>query len=230
MAAVFLIGWTPGTAGKVVELLGCDGSFAKPWTFLTYPFAAVAGGRGILFLVFELVWFYWIGTSTEKSDGVKNYLLAFFGYTLLSALSTAFVGSLLGFPNLLAGVWLPLSALTCLWCARNQTASIRLLGVIPVSGKILAVITAVGNLLMYGSGAPVLGVLAVLPCVVGWLHGSGVIFGKKQSMVVSGRGQKAQDPKEFDKFLGQVRSKEKERAEREKLRKLLEGGSSDSED
>lgn len=228
MAAVFLVGWTPGTAAKVISLLGFTGDFAKPWTLLTYPFATVAIGQGILFLVFELIWFYIVGSSTEKTDGVKNYLLIFFGYTLLGSFVVGVGGGLLGADARLTDIWLPLSGITCLWCARNQSAQVRFLGVIPVSGKVLAVITAASNLLIFGSGAPLLGVLALAPCVAGWLHGTSATM-KSRKQVVSGRGQKAQNPEEFDKFLGQVRSKEKERQEKERLRRLLEGGSSEEE-
>ena len=230
MFLTFVLAWIPSMSHGVVTWMGCDGSLAKPWTFLTYPFAWNGEGSGIIFLAFEWFWFYWIGTSLESSDGWNGLLLAFFGYTLLAGLLTALCGHLLGWHGILLGAWLPVSALTCVWAGRNPKMEIRLMMFIPVSGKILAILTAAANLFIYGTGFPLVGALAALPCVVGWLHGSGVLLGRRKTTVVSGRGNRAQSPQEFERFISQVRLKEKEREERDRLRRILEDGPSDSPD
>jgi len=227
MFVTFVVAWVPSMSTGVVEWLGCNGTFVKPWTFLTYPFATTGSGAGIIFDALQWFWLFWIGSSIEKSDGWKGLLLSFFGYTLLAGLLTAACGRLTGPPVLLVGPWLPISALTCVWAGRNPAAIIRLMMVIPVNGKILAVVTAATDLFIYGAGAPFIGVLAALACVVGWFHGTGAILARREKPVVSGRGQRAQNPKEFDQFMTQVRAREKEREERERLRRLLEGGPSD---
>jgi hypothetical protein len=227
MFVMFVVAWIPTMTRSVVEWLACDGTLNKPWTYLTYPFAWNGDGTGFVWLALGWLWLYWIGTSIEASDGWKGLLLTFFGYTLLAGFLTAFCGHLAGWPGTLFGAWLPISAMTCIWAGRNPAAIVRLMMCIPVSGKVLAVITAAIDLFLYGTGYPVVGLLAALSCLVGWLHGTGAIFRKRKPTIVSGRGHRAQSQAEFESFITQVRSKEKEREERERLRKLLEGGPSE---
>jgi hypothetical protein len=101
------------------------------------------------------------------------------------------------------------------------------MGVVPLQAKWLALITALIDMFTFGAGQPIVGVMAVVPCAVGFFHGSGSVFRPKSKMVVSGRGQRAQDPKEFEGYIDKVRSREKERIEREKLRKLFESSVGD---
>jgi hypothetical protein len=180
-------------------------------------------------MAFAWLWLYWVGSSIERTDGPLGLVKAFFGFTVLASVLVAPASLAMGRPVLLAGGWLPVSALTCVWCARNPTATIRLMAVIPVSGKVLAVITAVTTLIVYGSGAPVAGLLATVPCAVGWAVGGGRIGRRRTGTIVSGRGNRAQSPQEFDRFISQVRKREQEREERERLRKLFEDGPSEDQ-
>lgn len=223
MVLVFLVAWFPGME-RLAVTLSCNGSLDRLWSFLTYPFAPGVVG-GLVFLVLEWAWLYWIGSSLEKSEGTRAFGVQFLGSTLAGSLLTALGSFLAANPVSIAGPWLPVAALTCLWCARNPSVTVRLMMVIPASTKVLAVVTAVVTVLFYGNGAPLVGVFAALPCALAWLYGSRKLVPAKRQ-VVTGRGP-SRSPAEFDKFMESVRSKEKERREQERLRKLLEGGGED---
>lgn len=223
MAAAFLVAWGSGSTAGIVQALACDGSLQRWYTYLTYPLAPGTAGGGILFLVLEWLWLYWIGTSLETSEGVKRFALVFVGCVLAGSVFLALGAFLLKLQIGLSGPLVPISALTCVWCARNQQARILLMMIVPVSGRILAVVTTVLTVVMYGSGSPLLGLFAALPCALGWFYGLGALIPRRKP-VVTGRGP-AQSSAEFDKFVQKVRVKEKERDERERLRKLLESSS-----
>lgn len=225
MIVGFLVAWGSGFDPRVLSHMVCDGSLSRFHTFLIYPVAPSTMGAGVLFLILQWLWLYWIGTSLERQEGTGRVAVLYGVAILAGSLSIVLGGLLLNRQIGVGGPLLPVSALTCVWGARNQNAKILLMMVVPVSGKILAIVTAVLAVLSYGSGAPLLGLFALIPCALGWFYGIGV-FKRKGRTVVTGRGP-AQSTAEFDRFVSKVRAKEKERKEQERLRKLLEGPSTD---
>lgn len=219
----FLFAWLPGNNVKLLTWLSCSGRLDQPWTFLTYPFAIDGNGFGILTLILTWLWMYWICSAIEATDRALNLLLYFFLYTMLGAIFVSLVGRIMNVPNVITGTMLPISALTCLWCSRNQSAEIRLMMMIPVNGRVMAIISGVLVLLMYGTINPILGLFAVVPCAIGWLQGSRRAFATTKKQVNLGRGMKSSNPQEFEEYMLKVRKKEKEREEKERLRQLLEG-------
>lgn len=219
----FLIAWLPGISATILTALGCNGRVDRPWTFLTYPFAIDGNGFGVLTLILTWLWFYWICSSLEATDKALNLVLYFFTYTLLGALFVPFMGRLLNMPTVVTGIMLPVSALTCLWCSRNQQAEVRLMMMIPVSGRIMAIVSTVLVAIMYGTNYPLLGLLAAVPCAIGWFQGSWQPINSTKKKVNLGRGIKSSNPQAFEEYMSKVREKEKEREEKERLRKLFEG-------
>lgn len=222
----FVFAFLPGGRVFAAEWLACDGSLAKPWNLVTYPFFDFQIGIGLIFLIFSWVWLYMIGNDVERKLGKVPYLLTFFAYTAFAGLLVSQTANAVGSLMVINSCWLPVSALTCYWAGSDRSRVVMMWGVVPLQSKLLAIVTALILLFTYGAGNPMIGVVATVPCLVGWLHGSGV-FKPRQKMVVSGRGQRAQDPKEFEGYIDKVRSREKERAEREKLRKLFESSVGD---
>ena len=90
--------------------------------------------------------------------------------------------------------------------------------------------TAVFDFFTFGHGMPLVGVMAVVSCGAAFVHGSGFRFSTKKKPVVSGRGNRAQSQKEFEGFIDKVRTREKERDERERLRRLFESSVEDGDD
>ena len=110
-----------------------------------------------------------------------------------------------------------------LWCARNQTTTIMLYGIIPLTGKWLAIIDVIIVILIYGNGYPLLGVFAAAPLVLAYLYAlerlPGLGYQVTRQEVQATRAQARYN----ESYYEEVRKREQEREERERLRKLFEG-------
>lgn len=227
LAAAFLAAWLMAN-GQTMESLAFLAAPLRLWTFLTYPLAFPPGGGGFLYLVLECFWLFMIGTQLERWLRPAGLLVSFFGYAALSAALAWLVHLTSGADFVLSGPLLPVASLTCVWAGRNPDSPILLFGIIPLAAKWIALLLALGALFAYGIGAPAVGVAVALPCLLAWFQGRRrVSLFERQKTVVTGRGQRAKSETEFDAFMKKVKDKEKERDEREKLRKLLESGTED---
>jgi hypothetical protein len=229
---IFVISWL--TMGKTGLLLSYYSDFRQPWGILTYPFASYGAGTAFIWLLLLFYWFYWVATDSERALGTAKFL-AFFAIAALSAIFFLTIGGLLHRtvviepgPNL-AGLELATAALTVAWGIRNQTACVRLFACIPVSGLILAWLTVGITLFGYGSiyQSPLMGVFACLHLGLAYLFASNRIAaapyaGPSQASKVL----KAQEKRSKD-YYEEVRRREQDRAERERLRKLFEGSLKD---
>lgn len=206
----------------------------SPWTLFTYPFADMDPSNFIGAL-FTCLWLYWIGGTLERDLGPGKYLAFFFGSTLLGSLAILLAAVLLGGAPLFAfGALFPLSALTVAWGTRYPTSSIMLWFVIPITGKWVAWLTA--GIVLFGAGAasgaginPMVGIFACIPLVAAWAFAAGRLpfftYGKEAP------ARKAWKPSEKDdRFFDEVRKREKDREERERLRKLFESSLIDDPD
>jgi len=129
----------------------------------------------------------------------------------------------------LVGLSLPLSVLTVVWCARNKNSVIYLMGVIPIAGKWLAVLDVVMVVFGLGAGAPLMGLFAALPLGIGWLYADERIPFLRYGLAPTPTIQKKKEREEFHKYIDDVREKQKEREERDRLRKLLESSLHDDD-
>ena len=202
----------------------------EPWRLLTYAWAhsPLGDGLGILFFAFLCFWVYSIAPSIEDGMGSVRFAILWFVATLLGGLAFALGTVATGVGVHEMGPWLPISALTVIWAARNQSAQLRLYGLIPMSGRLLAVITVVMDIFMLGSQSPVIGVVATLPLGLWWLFGnnqipfasfSGESISKRLTDRPVMRGTQVYDQKYYD----DVKDREIEREEKERLRRLFEG-------
>jgi len=224
-AVVFFVNW--GAKGVMVPWLDCLGDVAKPWTFLTYAVAPLGSPNEFFWLFLGLWFLYGIGGQIESSGGWKGLLGTYFGYALASAVLGTLVAKGSAVPLALAGPWVSLAALVCVWAGRTPTQEVRLMGIVPVQARWFAALSAIGLAVTYGAQAPFVGVAVAAPCLLAWLHGTGAVFAPRRRTVTSGRGQRAQSGEEFEAFMTKVKAKEREREERERLRRLLEGSVSD---
>ena len=199
-----------------------SGWLAQPWSLLTYPFAFMqwSSAFGILFFLFLVLWFFMAGGNVEREVGTGRFVTFFVASTVLGGLAL-WAGSGIR-PVVEGGPTLPVSAVTVVWCLRNMGSVIRLYGVIPVSGKILAILTAVIIFFVYGFGAPVLGLLALIPLAFGWAFATNRMpFFRYSYPVAAPQKSKAQIERER-KYFDDVRKREAERLEKERLRDLFE--------
>lgn len=228
LAASALYWWLTRMQGLDPYLLG-SGFLERPWTVVTYPWAYMPFGNflGITCYLFLLFWLFTTAPQLERDMGTGRFAAFWFASTVVAGLLVAFGMRGLGIdPRFdFGGPWLPASAVTVLWCARNQTATIMLYGMVPISGFWLAVFTAVADVLYFGTIHPVVGLLAGLHLIPAWFFGLGRMpIGftgkpkrKKEDAVVKG------GTRYDDAYYENVKKREIEREEQERLRKLFEG-------
>ena len=220
------------TAAKGIEnfMLGAD-SHQRPWSFFTYAFAEMpfASGLSLMFFVFMLLWLYSFGGTVEREMGSARYAAFFAIATVVMGLVLWGGLNLVTVNRLVGAAFLPILMVTQVWCARNMTSTIMIYGLIPVSGKWLAVLNVIIVILLYGLGAPLLGVIAAVPLVLAFFFGAeripGLNYRGVPKQVQATRAQARYD----DKYYDDVRKREKEREERERLRKLFEGSLKDDD-
>ncbi len=211
------------------------------WTYLTYPWAymPLADGLQLLCFVCLLYWMIQVGGSVERDIGSARFAGFWVAATLVPGIVMMLGAGLchlaigpFGHLPPLSAPWLPESALTLVWCVRNRTTNVMLFGFLPISGFWLGWGTVAATCLIFGAGAPVLGVLACVHLGVAALYaldripnlpysaGATALWGRKvrvNEKEATTRGQVRYD----DTYFEDVRRREKERAEQERLKKLF---------
>jgi len=217
----FLLGFLQIPA--VAELaFSANRATSAPWTLLTYPFAQSLGGSGFLFVVLGLLWLWQFGSWVEQHLGTSRFVLTWLGFTLAGS-ALVYVGGMAGLGRgVLAGTILPASCLTMIWCARNSGAQVMFFGLVPLKTQILALITAGFVLFGLGTPYPALGFLLLIPLAVAYF----VIGQGKSPVRRTDPTQKRQHEKQM-KFVDKAMDRQKEREERERLRKLFESSLDD---
>jgi hypothetical protein len=224
----FLFAWLFVPRGGTLALaLGPD-LLSRPWSLLTFPFADTGDGRGLIWFLFLLYWFWWVGSSMEFDNGSKKLVGFWLAMTVLFAASLWIGMMLLNARVDVFGAGLPVAALTVAWGTRNQNQFIRLMFLIPIQGKWLAILATVLVFFGYGTGAPLMGVFAIAPLALAHLYAANrlpIPYGRSYSPSRPTKVQQQRDQKYFD----DVKRREQERAERERLRKLFEGSMKDDD-
>ncbi|AIE85638.1 hypothetical protein OP10G_2270 [Fimbriimonas ginsengisoli Gsoil 348] len=233
IVVALVLGFAQGRGLESIALYG--DWWNRPWTLVTYPWAFMPfqTGMGILGMVFLVMWVMWVGASLEREMGSGRFALFLLAMTVIPGLVLG-LASLASKENVLvAQPWLPIEGITVAWCTRNPSAVIHIFGVLPVSGKWLGWLTVVGTFLTLGSTNPMFGVLACVHLALAWAYVSGKlpiryrgegVFQVKKKPSHATRAQAQYDESYYD----EVRKREKERSERERLRQLL-GESQDDE-
>lgn len=227
IGACFLVNWATVGSQPLLQALAFSTSTAlsKPWTFLTYAFALP--GQAIMSAVFGTLWLWMVGTFVERDIGIANYLGAFFGFGVLGAGLVMLASQPTG-PYLLIGSTIPVGVVTMLWGARNPNQTIRFFGIIPMSAKVLCIFTAVFSFLGMGLGTPLMGVAALIPMALAWAWASQMLPVRYPvaSTVSAGAKRSAAEAKrereKFSSYIDDVRAREAERAEKDRLRELFE--------
>ena len=136
----------------------------RPWTAFTYP---LIGTGGVFWLLIGGYVFWLFGGSLERSWGWRDYIL----FLLLASGSTAaavwLASVLIGRSALLAGVGMPLAAITVAWAAINPFERVALYFVLPVEARWVGVLAAV--VVVFSLPRP-LGLFALAGCGVAWWY------------------------------------------------------------
>lgn len=223
LAAAHLLAWL-GLARVMASALALFTGqvLFRPWSLATYPLATTSSANGAIFVAFMLLWLYWLGESLERDLGSRGYLLLFVLATIAMGLGFALFGS-----GALFGPGLPIAVLTCAWAGKNRNAPVRLYMLIPVPAWVIAAIAVVTVALGYGAQNPILGAVYFAILVGAWLWGGRGLVAPR--IAKSDAAYRRRENAEFIQFSEEVRRREKERAERERLRKLFEESTKDEE-
>lgn len=188
---------------------------SAPLSWITYPFVA----NGVTGVIFGGLWVWFTLGSLEPVRGwqwtasltaAAIVIFPVLGFGLIAAAQRVVIG----------GAVLPIAALTMTWCALNAEAEVRLFGIIPLKGKWLALIEVALVLFGFGAGGVVAGVAFALALGPFWLIGQGKI--PLPGSVRRNTRTETKQEREFDRFRDEIYRREKEREEKERLRKLFE--------
>lgn len=224
---------------KMPEIFALGGdSLSRPWSFLTYPWAysPLTNSLSMVCFFFMLMWLFSVGPGLEREMGSGRFAAFWAAFTVVPGILMWLVG---GF-GLYGGPFIPEAAITIAWCFRNRGQSINLYGILPVPAPWLAAITAFGTLMVHGSQNPLFGVAATAPLALAMLFAQDrlpIAFGggrgrsgfggfggaRVKTKVHANRAQAQYDEAYYDDVL----RREKERDERERLRKLFESSLKD---
>lgn len=211
------------------ELLAFTPDMSKPWTLLTYPFSLLIS-RVFWFAIACWVLFQFL-SDLERTLGNWGAAAFFFAVTLLGGIGFLVGVQLFPHPAALLSLNLPLETIVFTWCLVRPATQIMLFAVIPVPTKVLMWLCVAAVVVEHGWGSPPVGLFAALPILVAWLYATDRISFLKFGAVpnIPGAKQEKKRDQGFDRFMGDVKLREQERAEKERLRKLFES-SLDDED
>ncbi len=230
MATCFVLSWF-GLAilysGLALEVRSV---FSQPWTMLTYPFAS-PGATHVLFFVLTCLWLWSFGGSVERDLGSARFVLAWIVLTLLFSIVFVAASGVIEVPLRISEAGLPTAAMTMIWCARNPETQILLLFILPIKGKWLALLTSAIVLFSYGAGYPLVGAIALLPLAVAWAFGANMLpfWAYASSTDRRGLWEKKREQREHHRFIDDIKDRERERSEKERLRKLFEDSLDDDQ-
>lgn len=196
---------------------------AKPWTLLSYMLVQPAGA---IWVLLSMVFLWFVGSALERTDGPRALLAYFFGFGFIGGLLFLLGAAVSTQPALMAGSAVSMAAMVCIWASRNPTAPLMFFGVIPMQAKWLAVLIAAMTFFQLGTGQIMAAAFAALSWLGAWYFGKSGYKFPKRKVVVSGRGRQ-QTKAEYEMFMADVKKREQEREERERLRKLFESSLGD---
>lgn len=192
------------------------------WTMLTYPWALdpLASPMSLVLLFFLVSWLFQFGTTVEREMSSRRFIWLWIVFTVIPGII------FFACNGRLAGPWIPATAVIVTWGARNIRSTVLLYGILPLSGLWLAVVASLGVVIGYGQTNPAAGLLTIIPLGLAWCYARD-LFPFAFSAGRPARGEKityvrgATNYK--DDYFENVKDREMEREERERLRKLFEG-------
>lgn len=232
LLATSLIFWGARLGGIENFLLGTDWP-SQVWTVITYPWANMPYGDvlSLVFFFLTLYWMWFAGSEVERAYGNVKYLIVWFGSTLLGGLFLWLGAKLAGVPLVYGGFWLPVAAVTVCWCYVNPQGQIMLYGMIPINSRVLAIITAITLILVHGSRHPIIGFASALHLIPVAIFAAGKISlpSIKRTPKMEDRAYLKKSERMDKSYYDDVKKRETEREEKERLRKMFESSLNDDE-
>ena len=230
IVGIFLLAWTQIIPkGLAVYYLGFNSALVaqKPWSLLTFPFASAGTSDEVIGILFLCWWLWFVGGAVERDLGPGRFLTVWAVISVLCALCVWLGAVVLQLPGSSAGAWTCVAGLTVMWGTRNPSTTILLMFIIPISGKWLAWLSAA--LVFFQTEPHQLAPFAAFPLLLAYLFAANklpVTYSRHDRRYIAS----AKKTDRYDrKYYEEVRKREQERAERERLRKLFESSVNDDD-
>ena len=225
ICALLVLGALLGTFAPkfALEYLALNENFpAHFWALLTYPYL---GGIS-LFLVFTVMWIYWVGTMLERDLGSKKFAVVWLVASVIGILPLVILR------ESAFGMLVPGAIIVTIWATRNPNQTVMVFMIIPVAAKYIGIAALLGVFATYSGGTnhPWVGLAAVSGCIVGFFFARNQLLGLtygKAPVNKQPRSQTRASKVYKQEYYDDVRRREKEREEKERLRKLFEGSLED---
>jgi hypothetical protein len=195
----------------------------KPWSVLTWPIG-LGGMLGLVGLVFGGVWISQIGGQIEQELTSSKYALFLLAFVVVACAFMGLGGFIFADNAPLYGAYPLIAALTVVWATRNPEAMMILL-IFPIKAKWLGWFSAA---VVFFSTEPRFAPFAAAPLALAWAFAANKLpirYGRPTPKTPTKQYRKHW--REDESFHEDVRRRESERAERERLRKLFEGSLND---
>lgn len=231
LVVAFLVAWfSPGILHPLAFIPAELGS--QPWSVLTYPFHNPGDGGNFVWYVVLWLWLWGMGGDVERRIGTPRLVGVWIAATLVGSAALILASVFTPIRGLgAAGTMIPLGAVTVAWCSLNPSAQVRLMLVLPITGYWLRWLTYGMVLFAVGSytGTPLAGVCALLPLLLAQMYVLNQLPGAFAFHTGPG-GRIRNAPKQDNAYFEEVKRREKDREERERLRKLFESSLADDDE
>lgn len=175
-------------------------------------------------MVLLCLWLWGVGGSVEKDLGTAKYLAVFFVMAILSGLGLLIGAAITKHSDFLAGAYVPVSAITIIWGTRHPNDQVMLMFIIPIAGKYLAWLSAA---LVLFATSPALAPFAAAPLILAYFFAANRLpfapYSGGGPLSAASRNKVSRNRERHDRaYMEDVKRREKNREEQERLRKLFE--------
>lgn len=225
LAVSFITFWSMRSAPMGFDLIfSTRNPLNAPWTFLTYPLFPAGG---LLAVLLGGWWLWGIGGIVEREMGSLRYLALIVLVTLLAPICMWLGSMAMKLDGTLAGYWMILPTVTVAWATRHPGENVLFMLMLPIQARWIGWISV---LFVFFGSPPQLAPFAVIPLALVWALADGRLpIPYRATPKREGARSRSGLPID-DAFLSDVYRREREREERERLRKLFEDGLIDNED
>lgn len=230
----FLGSWLTRNAPFEALYFRSDLATTQPWRVLTY-FLAI-NSFDVIGTIFSALWMYWIGTTVERELGSGRFVAFFAAMVLIPSLLIWVGVAMLGATGILSSPYLPIAGITIAWATRNPLSQVMLMMVIPVQARWIGWLVAIIVFFSYGAiyEAPLMGAFAAAHLALAYAFASNKLkfmpYGRATYVDKDAQKRLKWERERDDKYFDDVRKREQDREERERLRKLFESSVKDDDE
>ncbi len=187
-------------------------------------------GNDVIGALLSVISLWWVARSLESDTGVGKSVIYVVIVALLSTIGAHLASGLTQQHALLAGSWVLAGSMMVTWATRYPRTPMRMFFMLDMEGRWLGLI---GAALAFVTFKPVVnGIAAILPLGFAWAFAANKLpflsYGLPVRTVTPPTGPRGiKAPR--DDYFDDVKRRERERDERERLRKLFESSMKDDE-